>query len=88
MTKEEKKKRFCSSCRNNFYNGNNPSGVKECWSLPKSRIVSRVCVGIWEPPPYYKKPQKTLDCHHFESVSTWILPTDPRVKSDKKKELA
>ncbi len=81
MTKEQKRQQFCSSCRNNFYNGNNSGGVKECWSLADSKIVDRVCVGIWEPPPYDKQPTKTLDCHHFENTMTWILPSDPRIKT-------
>jgi hypothetical protein len=34
-------KRDCGGCRDNFYNGNNPYGVKECWMLKDAEIVAR-----------------------------------------------
>ena len=29
----------CSGCEQNFYNGNNPYGVKQCWNVPSAKIV-------------------------------------------------
>lgn len=29
----------CRGCEQNFYNGNNPYGIKECWSVPSARLV-------------------------------------------------
>ena len=63
MTKQEKK-RMCSGCRNNFYNGNNPYGVKECWNFKTSRVVLKKKVPIWLEPPWDMEPQKVLSCRH------------------------
>lgn len=27
----------CAGCRDNFYNGNNPLGVKRCWSFDEAK---------------------------------------------------
>lgn len=60
-------KKHCSGCRNNFYNDNNPLGVKECWSLKSAKIVSRVRIGHWEEPPYLnKKSVRVPNCLHGE----------------------
>ena len=48
-------RRHCAGCRNDFYNGNNKLGVKECWSLADAKLVSRIPVGYWESPPYKGK---------------------------------
>ena len=34
-------KAMCAGCRNNFYNGNNDLGVKECWSFKSAEVVTR-----------------------------------------------
>lgn len=31
----------CRGCRDDFYNGSNPLGVKRCWSFDKAQIVTR-----------------------------------------------
>jgi len=31
----------CDGCHNDFYNGNNPLGVKKCWSRGKAKAVTR-----------------------------------------------
>ena len=31
----------CDGCRNDFYNGNNPLGVKQCWSRKTAKAVTR-----------------------------------------------
>lgn len=64
MTKDEKKRKYCPGCRNNFYNGNNPYGVQECWSLPSAKVVWRKRVHINQRPPWNQKPQRVLDCYH------------------------
>ena len=35
------KREFCAGCRQNFYNGNNDLGVKECWSLKSAKLKER-----------------------------------------------
>jgi hypothetical protein len=48
LSKLEKKK-LCSGCRQNFYNGNNPHGIKECWNLSSAKLVTRYKIGWWVP---------------------------------------
>ena len=57
--------KHCSGCRNNFYNGNNQHGIKECWNLKSAKLVMRIPVGHWENPPYLdKKKVKVPTCWH------------------------
>lgn len=37
--KKEKKEKYCPSCVDDFYNGNNPLSVEECWHLARSKVV-------------------------------------------------
>lgn len=36
-----KSKKVCRGCRDNFYNGNNPLGVTECWCYADAKIKRR-----------------------------------------------
>ena len=63
MTKAEKRK-MCSGCRNDFYNGQNPYDIKECWSLEKAKVKMRKPVRMDERPPWKAKPVKMLSCFH------------------------
>jgi hypothetical protein len=66
-------RKHCSGCRNNFYNGNNPLGVKECWSLKDAKLVSRIGLGFWENPPYKgKKKVRVPDCWMGEGSNRTI----------------
>ncbi len=58
------KKKDCVGCRNDFYNGNNGLGVKECWSFKDAKIVWRISIGHWESPPYKKKAVRVASCWH------------------------
>jgi len=60
----EKKLDMCSGCRNNFYNGNNSLGVKECWLLKNAKVVKKKRVGIYQLPPWTQAPIKVLSCYH------------------------
>ena len=57
---------FCIGCRNNFYNGNNNLGVKQCWSLKSARKVKRWRLGWWTTPdtPGALVQVLTYNCHH------------------------
>ncbi len=57
------KKKYCSECENNFYNGNNPFGIKECWSFKNSKIVWKKKVSINQVPPWNQKPIRVLNCY-------------------------
>ena len=48
-------KKHCSGCRDNFYNGNNPLGVSQCWNFKDAKLVWRIPIGNWERPPYKNK---------------------------------
>lgn len=61
MTKQEKLK-MCVGCKDNFYNGNNDLGVKECWGLASARKVLKRRVGMWERPPWTSEPELILSC--------------------------
>lgn len=61
MTKAEKL-RHCVGCEQNFYNGNNPMGVKECWSLKTARLVKRVRVSLSQRPPWNQPPVSVFQC--------------------------
>jgi hypothetical protein len=65
ITKSEKLKR-CRGCRNDFYNGNNKLGVRECWSLKSAKPVRRWRIGWWTTPdtPRAFEEVETLSCHH------------------------
>jgi hypothetical protein len=40
----------CRGCDDNFHNGQNPMGVKECWMLKGARLVTRWKLG-WHTQP-------------------------------------
>ena len=65
MTKAEKLK-MCGGCRDNFYNGNNPYGVKECWMLKTAKSVMKKEVHRDQRPPWNQKPSKFLSCYHAQ----------------------
>jgi len=60
------KKELCQGCRNEFYNGQNDLGIKECWSFRDSKVVSRFKIGWWTPQDKASNFHKvqTLTCHH------------------------
>lgn len=63
VNKNEKRRKYCSGCHNNFYNGNNEMGITECWFLEKSEVVRKKFVHIDQRPPWNQKAEWTLNCH-------------------------
>ncbi len=61
MNKQDKKK-MCIGCRDNFYNGNNDLGVKECWGLQSAKLVLKRRVSTSERPPWTTEPELVLSC--------------------------
>ena len=53
----------CIGCENDFYNGNNPMGIKECWHLKKAKIVWRKEVPYDQEPPWNQKAHRYLECY-------------------------
>ena len=54
----------CHGCQDDFYNGHNQLGVKQCWLLKDAKIILRRRVGLWEPPPWKRKPERLPDCYN------------------------
>jgi len=74
-----KSKAMCVGCRDNFYNHNQPDG---CWCFASAKIVRRVRVGIWEPPPYSRdRAEKYLSCFTRDGYAMLSLD-DGRVVFD------
>lgn len=61
----KKSKSMCIGCEDNFYNGNNQLGVKECWMYKTAKIVDKIQIHINQSPPYDKNlAEKRLNCFH------------------------
>lgn len=58
-----KDKKHCSGCEQNFYNGNNQYGVKECWCFKNAKIIMRKKVHVDQQPPWKQKFEKFPDCY-------------------------
>jgi len=58
-----KSKELCRDCREDYYNH---AGRDGCWSYAKAKVVKRVLVGTWQPPPYIWRPRAVLSCYHRE----------------------
>lgn len=70
-------KKHCAGCEQNFYNGNNPYGIKECWSLKDATVILRRRVGIWEPPPWKAKPESLPNCYQQKGF-IFVKPNQER----------
>lgn len=64
MTKKEKRHKYCSGCRDNFYNDNNPFGIKECLCFKNAKVVWKKRVHMNQRPPWDQKAIRVLDCRH------------------------
>ena len=74
LSKSEKLK-MCSGCHCDFYNGNNPMGIKECWSLAHAKPVKKKQVPMSLVPPGNMAPIKVLDCYRRDGYAM----VDPKV---------
>jgi hypothetical protein len=71
-----KNREMCRGCRDDYYNANREGG---CWSFGGARVVKRVQVGTWEPPPYAKeRAKRCLSCYSPNGYSMLKLD-DSRV---------
>ena len=56
-------KSMCSGCRNEFYNGQNPYGIPQCWSFKDAKVVDKEAYSsIYA--TKLSKVKKTLSCYH------------------------
>ncbi len=60
------KRQHCVGCTENFYNGNNPYGIQQCWMLPRAKLVTRYQIGTWTPMDSARNfhEVKVFDCRH------------------------
>ena len=70
MLKSEKIK-WCQGCNDDFYNGNNPYGIKECWNLKSAIPVWRKKIHINQPPPWKQDPIKVFNCYKQKGYVFW-----------------
>ncbi len=76
-------RKHCSGCEDNFYNGNNQLGVKECWLLKKAKLVNKIRIGHWENPPYKnKKVIKKANCFHERGNNRTHYVSPDKISSD------
>lgn len=65
MTTREKLKR-CKGCRQDFYNGKNSLGVKQCWRLADAKLVRKKEIHVDQHPPWNQKAEWFFDCYRRE----------------------
>ena len=53
----------CKGCEDNFYNGENALGVKECWHLKSAHLENRVIVPSDAPPPWNMPSERLPNCY-------------------------
>lgn len=59
--------KHCAGCKDDFYNGKNPHGVKECWMLKSAKLAPRLLIHIDQPPPYLEVKVKSLpECYRLK----------------------
>ena len=58
-------KQYCVSCHDDFYNGNNEMGIKECWGFKSAKVVAKFRIGWWTPQDKKENFTKvtTHNCH-------------------------
>lgn len=57
-------RKHCHGCRDDFYNGNNPMGVKACWGLKTATRIRRVRVNVDKRPPWTAKSEWLPSCYN------------------------
>jgi hypothetical protein len=77
---------MCLGCENNFYNGNNPYGVKRCWSFATAKVVSKRRVPIWMTPPWTMPPEPMLSCRKDKGYA--MISETSQEKRDRQRKKA
>ena len=62
-----KGRKCCEGCRDNYYNGKNEHGIKECWSLKNAKVVKRWRLSWWTRPET-KEAFTKVTTHHCHSA--------------------
>ena len=85
------KQQHCNGCRDDFYNGHNTLGVKQCWSLKDAKVVTRFKQPYWEPWPFRgTREVQTLDCWsapgQYVMVKRDPRPSEAEILREQKRE--
>ena len=74
--------KYCSGCDNNFYNGNNPYGVTQCWSVPTATLVFGKLVSIDQPDPeaYLRRAKSVRRPHCYRPKRVLFVKNKEREK--------
>jgi len=79
----KKCKALCRGCRNDFYNGNNDMGVKECWSFKGAKVAKRWRIGWWtsmdRPENFHEV--TTLDCFHQTGTAAYLKELPEHIRA-------
>lgn len=89
MTDADKMK-HCKGCKNDFYNGNNPLGVRCCWALKDAKLGTRYEIGTWTTPDSRGafREVKRFQCYHAKGLHYYVnLPSFVKAE-DVRKETA
>jgi len=61
----------CVGCYNDFYNGRNSIGVKECWNRKDAVLAPRLLIHVDQAPPYKNiKPRDVPTCYKQQRFVT------------------
>ena len=55
--------KYCAGCEDNFYNGNNPYNVKQCWGLETAKLIQRKKVHVDQVPPWNQEAGTYPSCY-------------------------
>jgi len=72
-----KDKKNCVGCEQNFYNGFNPYGIKECWHLKKAKMKTRYAISINAPMGKKDNYFKVKKPNCFQQTGTVFLSKIP-----------
>jgi len=63
-------KKECTGCTENFYNGNNPLGVNECWHLKDAKVIQRFAISVNAPMGTRAnyRPEKRPRCYRARGI--------------------
>lgn len=74
---KELKLKSCAGCDEDFYNGHNDLGVKECWALKDMKLILLRRVGIDEIPPWTRAPERLPKCYRQKGY-VFVKPKQER----------
>jgi hypothetical protein len=77
--------KHCRGCNDNYYNSPSTSGSSDgmCWMRKSGKMVWRIPVGMWEPPPYKNKKQvRVPSCWKGIGSQRTIMVSKDEIGSD------